>query len=108
MRTFVAVRIYGALIMGATLAHGQPCTNCIQLTPQSATNLVGTTHTVCATVFGASTSGITNSLLVPGTANIFSAGLAAPVAPAGGGAGTLPVQFSVGPGQTAFQFKWLD
>jgi len=42
---------------------------------------------------------------VPSTDNIFSAGLAAPVGPAGGGAGTLPLSLAISPGQSAFQFS---
>ena len=42
---------------------------------------------------------------VPATANIFSAGLSAPIEPSGGGAGTLPVSVPVTPGQNAFQFS---
>jgi hypothetical protein len=37
------------------------------------------------------------------TANIYSAGLSTPVAPGGGGAGTLPLLISLSPGQTSFQ-----
>jgi hypothetical protein len=40
---------------------------------------------------------------VPATANIFSAGQNAPIAPGGGGAGTLPIVISLSPGQTSFQ-----
>jgi hypothetical protein len=39
---------------------------------------------------------------VPATANIFSAGLASPVAPAGGGAGTLPVMVTLSSGALQF------
>jgi hypothetical protein len=42
---------------------------------------------------------------VPASANISSAGLAAPVAPGGEGAGTLPVLHSILAGQTAFRFS---
>jgi hypothetical protein len=42
---------------------------------------------------------------VPATANIYSAGLTAPVDPGGGGAGTLPIYLAVSPGQAAFQFS---
>jgi hypothetical protein len=43
---------------------------------------------------------------VPGTANIFSAGLSSPVAPAGGGAGTLPVSITLTAGAGhVFQFN---
>jgi hypothetical protein len=43
---------------------------------------------------------------VPGTANIFSAGLATPVAPGGDGAGTLPILVSVAQNQgNIFQFQ---
>ena len=44
---------------------------------------------------------------VPAIANIYSAGLAAPVAPGGGGAGTLPVQVLIQPNQTTFHFQAL-
>jgi hypothetical protein len=42
---------------------------------------------------------------VPATANIYSAGLATPVAPGGGGAGILPVQITLTPGLGTFQFQ---
>ena len=42
---------------------------------------------------------------VPATANIFSAGLSAPVQPGGGGAGILPIMITLGSGQNAFQFS---
>jgi len=42
---------------------------------------------------------------VPATDNIFSAGLSTPVAPGGGGAGTLPAQITLSSGQNAFQFQ---
>jgi MYXO-CTERM domain-containing protein len=42
---------------------------------------------------------------VPATANIYSAGLSSPVAPAGSGAGTLPIYVPVSVGQTTFQFS---
>ena len=42
---------------------------------------------------------------VPATANVFSAGLTAPVDPSGGGAGTLPISIAVSPGQSGFQFS---
>jgi hypothetical protein len=45
------------------------------------------------------------SYIVPATANIYSAGLSAPVDPAGGGAGILPIFIAVPAGQTAFQFS---
>jgi hypothetical protein len=51
-------------------------------------------------------SAVPASYTVPATANIFAAGLSAPVAPAGGGAGTLPFLFSIAPGQgNVFQFQ---
>jgi hypothetical protein len=43
---------------------------------------------------------------VPATANIFSAGLSAPAAPGGNGAGILPIEVSFAPG-SAFQFQAL-
>jgi hypothetical protein len=42
---------------------------------------------------------------VPGTANIFSAGLSTPVSPGGDGAGTLPTLMTLSPGATALQFN---
>ena len=45
------------------------------------------------------------SYLVPASANISAAGLGLPVAPGGGGAGTLPVLQPVQPGQTSFRFS---
>jgi subtilisin-like proprotein convertase family protein len=44
---------------------------------------------------------------VLGTANIFSAGRAAPVAPGGSGGGTLPGQIPIAANQTAFHFQSL-
>ena len=47
-----------------------------------------------------------DSYTVPGNANIFSAGLSTPVAPAGGGAGTLPISVTINPnGGNSFQFQ---
>ena len=45
------------------------------------------------------------TLTVPATANIFSAGLDSPIAPAGGGAGILPISIPVSPGQAGFQLS---
>jgi hypothetical protein len=42
-------------------------------------------------------------LTVPATANVFSAGLDAPIAPGGGGAGILPIFIPLSPGQNSFQ-----
>jgi hypothetical protein len=42
---------------------------------------------------------------VPATANLYSAGLSSPVAPGGGGAGTLPIYIPVSADQSAFQFS---
>jgi hypothetical protein len=47
-------------------------------------------------------------IIVPATDNIYSAGLSTPVAPGGGGAGTLPVQITVTPGLGTFQFQYLS
>jgi len=49
-----------------------------------------------------------NIYVVPATANIFSAGLSTPMAPGGGGAGTLPVQIAVTPGLGIFQFQYVS
>jgi hypothetical protein len=45
------------------------------------------------------------ALTVPATADIFSAGLDSPIAPGGGGAGTLPIAIAVSPGQAGFQLS---
>ena len=42
---------------------------------------------------------------VPANANIYSAGLSTPVAPAGGGAGILPVSITLAPSTTKLQFQ---
>src|SRR5262245_59799471 len=47
----------------------------------------------------------TKTVNVPGTANIFSAGLTSPVAPAGGGAGTLPIQIPIAPCVARVEFQ---
>jgi hypothetical protein len=55
-----------------------------------------------AAVMGASA---TTFYSLPSTANIYSAGLGATVAPGGGGGGTLPLQVSVSSGDGSFQFQ---
>ena len=48
--------------------------------------------------------GITNSVTVAGTANIFGAGEDAPPDPGGGGGGTLPIEIDVVQGTSVFTF----
>jgi hypothetical protein len=59
-------------------------------------------HLICATAASGLflTAAAVQAQTVPATANIFSAGLSAPIAPAGGGAGTLPICLELTPGQT--------
>lgn len=66
--------------------------------------ILRTVLALCLSLPALESAAATTNVTVLGTANIFSAGLAAPVAPAGGGAGTLPIQIPIVPCVTRFEF----
>ena len=67
--------------------------------------ILRTVLALCLSLPALGLASATNTVNVPGTANIFSAGLTSPVAPAGGGAGTLPIQIPIAPCVARIEFQ---